>query len=123
MRHAVLIYLYYSFASLIFFCILVFVHFFSARSFHLFFFFSFFLMIRRPPRSTLFPYTTLFRSECEERNSVRVVVLPVRPRAARCLVLALDVPETPLDLGGRVRPPVGRDRAHLAAREIGRAHV
>src|SRR5690349_24074792 len=25
--------------------------------------FVFFLMIRRPPRSTLFPYTTLFRSE------------------------------------------------------------
>src|ERR1051325_11381313 len=24
---------------------------------------SFFLMIRRPPRSTLFPYTTLFRSD------------------------------------------------------------
>src|SRR2546430_10318674 len=29
---------------------------------HVFIFF-FFLMIRRPPRSTLFPYTTLFRSE------------------------------------------------------------
>src|SRR6185503_21057425 len=28
---------------------------------HLLFFF--FLMIRRPPRSTLFPYTTLFRSQ------------------------------------------------------------
>src|SRR2546422_3584235 len=28
------------------------------------FFLFFFLMIRRPPRSTLFPYTTLFRS-CE----------------------------------------------------------
>src|SRR5438445_13896850 len=27
------------------------------------FFFIFFLMIRRPPRSTLFPYTTLFRSK------------------------------------------------------------
>src|SRR2546427_8295850 len=26
----------------------------------------FFLMIRRPPRSTLFPYTTLFRSSFEE---------------------------------------------------------
>src|SRR3712207_7121317 len=26
-------------------------------------FIFFFLMIRRPPRSTLFPYTTLFRSE------------------------------------------------------------
>src|SRR3990172_94051 len=32
---------------------------------HLLFPFSFFfLMIRRPPRSTLFPYTTLFRSPC-----------------------------------------------------------
>src|SRR3712207_7337991 len=27
----------------------------------------FFLMIRRPPRSTLFPYTTLFRSRKRER--------------------------------------------------------
>src|SRR3712207_7952761 len=26
----------------------------------------FFLMIRRPPRSTLFPYTTLFRSDGED---------------------------------------------------------
>src|SRR2546429_4066594 len=29
---------------------------------HRFFYLFFFLMIRRPPRSTLFPYTTLFRS-------------------------------------------------------------
>src|SRR2546425_10412017 len=29
--------------------------------------FFFFLMIRRPPRSTLFPYTTLFRSTCRLR--------------------------------------------------------
>src|SRR2546422_494367 len=28
---------------------------------------SFFLMIRRPPRSTLFPYTTLFRSPSSRR--------------------------------------------------------
>src|SRR2546422_7360765 len=28
----------------------------------------FFLMIRRPPRSTLFPYTTLFRSSCTIRE-------------------------------------------------------
>src|SRR3712207_9313350 len=34
--------------------------------------FFFFLMIRRPPRSTLFPYTTLFRS-----------VVARRPRGAR----------------------------------------
>src|SRR5689334_22245173 len=32
----------------------------------------FFLMIRRPPRSTLFPYTTLFRSD-QVRESIRVL--------------------------------------------------
>src|SRR3989442_7541070 len=31
-------------------------------------FFFFFLMIRRPPRSTLFPYTTLFRSPIQKRD-------------------------------------------------------
>src|SRR3712207_9180213 len=39
----------------------------------------FFLMIRRPPRSTLFPYTTLFRSEIatlqQETSSLRGAVL------------------------------------------------
>src|SRR6266480_5483376 len=34
----------------------------------LIFFRFFFLMIRRPPRSTLFPYTTLFRSNIADRN-------------------------------------------------------
>src|SRR3712207_7387203 len=29
-------------------------------------YFFFFLMIRRPPRSTLFPYTTLFRSRAKK---------------------------------------------------------
>src|SRR6266496_6038704 len=32
------------------------------------FLFFFFLMIRRPPRSTLFPYTTLFRSNGRPRS-------------------------------------------------------
>src|SRR5206468_12456623 len=41
----------------------------SSLHFHYFFF----LMIRRPPRSTLFPYTTLFRS--------------IRPEAQRQMVL------------------------------------
>src|SRR5574344_2217443 len=31
----------------------------------------FFLMIRRPPRSTLFPYTTLFRSSLIREGSVQ----------------------------------------------------
>src|SRR3712207_9213413 len=35
----------------------------------------FFLMIRRPPRSTLFPYTTLFRSAVQEEERLAGVVL------------------------------------------------
>src|SRR3989442_6047638 len=31
-------------------------------------------MIRRPPRSTLFPYTTLFRSELFARRSIATVI-------------------------------------------------
>src|SRR3712207_7525328 len=31
-------------------------------------------MIRRPPRSTLFPYTTLFRSDEDERTVERVLL-------------------------------------------------
>src|SRR3712207_8991074 len=41
--------------------------------------FFFFLMIRRPPRSTLFPYTTLFRSHAGGRRPrVRVRRQPRR---------------------------------------------
>src|ERR1039457_3624956 len=36
----------------------------------------FFLMIRRPPRSTLFPYTTLFRSPFAGRRPVLPAVSP-----------------------------------------------
>src|SRR3989337_1891143 len=39
----------------------------------------FFLMIRRPPRSTLFPYTTLFRSRRRSR--------PRRARGGRAKIL------------------------------------
>src|SRR5256885_12333033 len=40
----------------------------------LYFIFFFFLMIRRPPRSTLFPYTTLFRSWAAEVDGADAVV-------------------------------------------------
>src|SRR3712207_7444541 len=43
--------------------------------------FFFFLMIRRPPRSTLFPYTTLFRS----KGSPQGEKPPRSPRGARGL--------------------------------------
>src|SRR5256885_12363142 len=37
--------------------------------------FFFFLMIRRPPRSTLFPYTTLFRSPLR-RSPLPAITMP-----------------------------------------------
>src|SRR3712207_7967813 len=52
-------------------------------------FFFFFLMIRRPPRSTLFPYTTLFRSRHPRRGRPR---LAVGPRARR-MGQALPTPQ------------------------------
>src|SRR6266478_7115458 len=45
--------------------------------------FFFFLMIRRPPRSTLFPYTTLFRSVSRSGKA---------PAAARCAEIPPDFP-------------------------------
>src|SRR2546430_8509665 len=43
-------------------------------------------MIRRPPRSTLFPYTTLFRS----RNGIDGVKTGRTARAGECLILSAD---------------------------------
>src|SRR2546426_8639988 len=48
--------------------------------------FFFFLMIRRPPRSTLFPYTTLFRSP-RFSGRRRVAGLPANPGMLRFLRL------------------------------------
>src|SRR3712207_7382531 len=42
----------------------------------------FFLMIRRPPRSTLFPYTTLFRSR-RPRETARCGPVPERAASRR----------------------------------------
>src|SRR3712207_7875162 len=47
----------------------------------------FFLMIRRPPRSTLFPYTTLFRSRHDPEPGRRSTRRP-RPRRAGARRLA-----------------------------------
>src|SRR2546426_9418200 len=38
----------------------------------------FFLMIRRPPRSTLFPYTTLFRSGLTLTGGYALAAIPAR---------------------------------------------
>src|SRR2546427_5721514 len=62
-------------------------------------FFFFFLMIRRPPRSTLFPYTTLFRSDCGSRSITRGVAggFSYRHGQAHGLAEALDRKSTRLN--------------------------
>src|SRR5574340_977072 len=67
------------------------VRFLSGRCVFVFVFF-FFLMIRRPPRSTLFPYTTLFRS-------VRVTgtVDDVRPYLDAASLVVVDRKSTRLN--------------------------
>src|SRR2546430_10096877 len=57
-------------------------------------FLFFFLMIRRPPRSTLFPYTTLFRSTLDDLGFDLAVALGPLARSvgvadALCLWLGL----------------------------------
>src|SRR2546430_17683056 len=61
------------------FCILEFVT--LSEGFSLFFF----LMIRRPPRSTLFPYTTLFRSRAAAGSRPGPAAAPVPPAGGRGL--------------------------------------
>src|SRR3712207_8593942 len=63
----------------------------------LFIYHLFFLMIRRPPRSTLFPYTTLFRSQNKwdrteggRRTAVGLMTAPRRPHRRYQSVTATD---------------------------------
>src|SRR5260221_13094332 len=58
----------------------------------------FFLMIRRPPRSTLFPYTTLFRSGLRLRR--------VRGQLTYLDAASFDAPRVVLLRGGMLLPPV-----------------
>src|SRR5258708_22949496 len=47
-------------------------------------------MIRRPPRSTLFPYTTLFRSYTAGSNAVTSYFRPLRVFGAQVRLVLLD---------------------------------
>src|SRR2546425_13111505 len=69
-------------------------------------FLFFFLMIRRPPRSTLFPYTTLFRSACAPRRVAGGRWRHVRPRNGRSGAAARH--------GARSDTAVGRSEEHTS---------
>src|SRR3712207_8147044 len=72
----------------------------------MFVFLFFFLMIRRPPRSTLFPYTTLFRSPgCFFHRCRPVCPTPAVSAAPPCCpapVVATPAPAAPCCPNGAV---------------------
>src|SRR3712207_6897437 len=57
----------------------------------------FFLMIRRPPRSTLFPYTTLFRSRVRRPSVMSLLPFSTRDRneAEICVASATPLSDSP----------------------------
>src|SRR3712207_3185346 len=80
----------------------------------------FFLMIRRPPRSTLFPYTTLFRSRgAGDRHLVadREVVLVGRAAVERDLAVAVGT--AALLVVEHLEAVLGRDRDEQRRRPLG----
>src|SRR5260221_14755699 len=52
---------------------------------HAYSLFFFFLMIRRPPRSTLFPYTTLFRSAIRKQENGTLKHIPIIAMTAHAM--------------------------------------
>src|SRR5258706_5750379 len=74
----------------------------------------FFLMIRRPPRSTLFPYTTLFRSN--DLVSLQVLTQAMDAEEVRkALVSELHAQLKPAAIAERVDPrPCVRSEEHTS---------
>src|SRR3712207_8076201 len=60
-------------------------------------------MIRRPPRSTLFPYTTLFRSNVQPEARKPLVELARRHHTLP-VAIVLDLPEKICQARNRERP-------------------
>src|SRR2546422_5589370 len=77
----------------------------------------FFLMIRRPPRSTLFPYTTLFRS-LDRRPVIESRVFLGASRDDRAVALGHQVTVRPEDAAPRSEEHTSelQSRLHLVCR-------
>src|SRR2546422_7654562 len=68
-------------------------------------------MIRRPPRSTLFPYTTLFRSLSPRRPGGRIALARSARRPVRGAAAELDGQSRAVARSGRHRPALAQDGA------------
>src|SRR3712207_7714952 len=75
-------------------------------------FLFFFLMIRRPPRSTLFPYTTLFRSEARSRPSTLQVTSSRREAFSRLISLGVGATTTSATSSSRDRKSTRLNSSH-----------
>src|SRR3712207_7318302 len=77
-------------------------------------FIFFFLMIRRPPRSTLFPYTTLFRSSSGVLGVRGELTEQHRRRASRGADRQHPFPQRGANLLRGPRPSGGRSEEHTS---------
>src|SRR5260221_10767695 len=75
-------------------------------------------MIRRPPRSTLFPYTTLFRSGLQSRTQFRARKAEPRGSARRIEFTGIRVSHGLRPGGGSVAPRQGEGRSEEHTSEL-----
>src|SRR5690349_22714053 len=75
-------------------------------------------MLRRPPRSTLFPYTTLFRSGLVPQLQLRRLGRPARPGAPGQLEPAPPAGQRPERQPGAGRPWLLRRRSEEHTSEL-----
>src|SRR5256884_5455485 len=75
--------------------------------------FFFFLMIRRPPRSTLFPYTTLFRSTVKYSQQD---IVSIRAKIRFSTLIVLPPNEDILDFRSEEHTSELQSRLHLVCR-------
>src|SRR5256885_13292012 len=82
-------------------------------------------MIRRPPRSTLFPYTTLFRSVTSTEKQVELAIeygataiLTTGDYLLRMAEVAKEMGYSPTDLKIRALPNIGDRRSEEHTSEL-----
>ena len=80
-------------------------------------------MIRRPPRSTLFPYTTLFRSNIGAPQHIRQMLTAIKGEIDSNTIIVRDfkTPLSPMDRSTKMK--INKETQALNATQIGRAHV
>src|SRR5687768_18278575 len=83
-------------------------------------------MIRRPPRSTLFPYTTLFRSPARQRGGLIGVARQQREEAFQALGVEAEawreLPQERAQLGAELEKTLGEEVGDRKSTRLNSSH-